>query len=413
MKFVLSTVLIFLVSCASQKPQNAILLISDGMGAAHVTAARYYSKGVTGDLNVDQMPYTAISRTYSTNNFATDSAASGTALATGVKTYNGSIAMSDPQLENDGQSKKLETLVDLAKKEGKSVGVITTTRITHATPACFYAHVPERDMENDIALQLMSSNVDLAMGGGMRHFLSKDKGGKREDGKNLIEEFQQKGWELAQDKSSMLRFVDSSKKVLGLFDMTHMPYQLDRSDDSLPTLEEMVDFSIKYLQRNPKGYLLIVEAGRVDHASHDNQALKAMGEMEEMDKALGRMRNEDSDTLIVLTSDHETGGLAINGYGPHSLASGLNLFQNKAADQKKKIDELSIITWASGPGAKSSDKADVKQKFFEHKAAHGAESAFHSAVDVQIFAAGPGSEIFHGVMNNSDIPQKISTILDL
>ena len=164
-----------------------MFFIGDGMGIAAVTGGRIWAHGANGSLNIEKMPFTGFVKTFSSSDFVTDSAASATALASGVKTYNGAIGLSDPVIDPSGKSRVLETLSDLAKKKGQSVGIVSTARITHATPASFYAHVPSRDLEEEIAKQALTSQVDLFLGGGREAFLP-----QRKDKRKLLEEMKKK-----------------------------------------------------------------------------------------------------------------------------------------------------------------------------------------------------------------------------
>ena len=380
--------------------KNVIFIIADGMGHAAVTATRIWAKGSKGSLNLEKMPYSGYVKTYSSSSFVTDSAASGTALATGVKTYNSAVGMTDPKVDPTHSSRNLEFITDVMKKAGKSVGVVTTTRVTHATPACFYAHVKDRGMENEIASFLKGSSLDLLMGGGRKYF-------QREINKiNLISDLEESGWVYMKNKQDMdsVKSQSLSSKVLGLFNTSHITYENKRkvmTKDTEPSLSEMVSFATDFLSDNKNGFFLMVEAGRIDHASHDNLIEEMLHETKELDDCLGNLLTSDlaKDTLIVITADHETAGLAISGYGHVDTVKGDKLLSTKKSASGKVS---SYISWASGPNG-----AENLTGSQPHPAAQYAAEAKHTAIDVMVLASGPGAEVFSGFMQNTQIPRKI------
>ncbi len=404
----------FLFLKCTSKPvaQNHILFIVDGMGQAHITGARLYKGGPEARLNLETLPYTGFVKTYSSNDFVTDSAASATALASGVKTYNHAIGVSDPTKESTGRSRSLTTILDRAQQAGKAIGLISTARITHATPAAYYAHVSHRDMEESIAAQLVTSKIDLIIGGGKKNFVGAKEGGSRKDQRDLLNEFRKKGYRVALSSKEFRSLnVKSKQKTIALLADDHLPYDLDRGDEV--SLKELVDFAVQFLNQNRQGYILVVEVARIDHASHKNRARLAFSDMLAFDKALEKPLAEIvKDTLLIVTSDHETGGLALNGYAPYHLASGESLLRNKKGQSSPKTAH-GLISWASGPGANSPARVPDKKKNFQHKAAYATFAAYHTAVDVPIMAQGPGAETFSGFINNNDIVHKVLEIMDL
>lgn len=402
-QFFIPALFFILASCQSlertqQKgARNAIFFIGDGMGPAQMTAARLYSSGSFGALNYEKMEVTGLSKTYSSREYTTDSAAAATALASAVKTYNGSIGMSEPEWEAKGRSRPLETILDLARASGKSVGIVTNTRLTHATPASFFAHVSHRNLESEIAEQILGSDVDLFIGGGRKYFLPENLGGKRKDGKNILELKKTEGSRVVSTVAELGEILDLRRPVLAVLGDDHIEYV---SNDKRPIgLSSLVAKARNLLGQNPNGYVLIVEGGRIDHASHGNLAREALSEMLDLDRALGETLAavDLKQTLVVLTADHETGGLAINGYGPHEKAMGEEVLGNTLS-RDFSAPKKSILTWASGPGAASLYKMD---------------SASHTAIDVIVAASGVGAHQFSGWMDNSDIVWKISNALGL
>lgn len=271
--------------------RNVIFLIGDGMGVGQLSAAEYVNGQES--LSISSMPYKSLVTTYSESAFVTDSAASGTALATGYKTNNGRISLS-----TSGET--LTTVVEVAEENGASTGIVSNTRITHATPACFMAHVSSRGMESAIASQVLDSGVDVVLGGGSTYFDSLDTSGA--------------GYTVVTSTDELHDF--DSGKILGLFAPSYMSYDDYRDPDVEPSLAEMTDKSIELLSHDPDGFFLMVEGGRIDHASHDNDFDGTMSEVFAFDEAVlvaleyASMRN---DTLVLVTADHETGGLMVVG----------------------------------------------------------------------------------------------------
>lgn len=399
-------------------PKNVIFIVADGMGPASLTATRIWAKGSQGKLEMEKMPVTGYVKTYSASDFVTDSAASGTALASGVKTYNGAIGLSYEKIDAQAVSRPLESIVDVMKKSGKSVGILTTTRVTHATPASFYAHVKNRDMEDDIATQVIGSSLDLLMGGGRSHFLPNkldSKTQRRLDGRDLIAELKQQGWAYVSNKKELLNFRTKSAQgpVLSLFNETHLSYESLREKsfvDTEPSLKEMAKFAVNFLGDNKKGFFLMIEAGRIDHASHDNNIEDMLRETLMLDECVGDLLASPlmKDTLIVITADHETAGLAISGYGGVNEIKGDKLTQVKE-DEAGLIS--SYISWATGPNGSLNQKS--LSKTLLHPSARYTSEANHTAIDVMVLSSGPGSSSFMGFMNNTEIPRKILAILGL
>jgi len=294
-----------------------IFMIGDGMGFSHLTLTR----ALAGELNMDRFAEGGAVTTHSMNSWITDSAAAGTALATGQKTNNGIISQTP-----DGE--KLETALEAAKNSGKSVGLVTTTRITHATPACFAAHIDDRDRENEIAEQLLG--VDVLFGGGLRHFIPSSEGGsKRKDSLDLLSEFGNAGYRFAENRDGLLAIEGAP--ALGLFAMSHMSYELDR-DAGEPSIAEMTRKAIELLSGNEEGFFLMVEGGRIDHAAHANDAASVVADTTAFDEAVGvalDFAESDGSTLVVVTADHSTGGMTLGSgtkqwYKPELLRSDIS-----------------------------------------------------------------------------------------
>ena len=297
---------------AKTKAKNCIFLVVDGMGRGTLSLANDYALFCTGrplnwlNLLHNKKVTTALQNTASASSLVTDSAAAGSAWATGKRIRNGQINIS-----MEGES--LEPFFLKAKALGKSIGLVSTARITHATPASFVASVANRDDEDTIAQQYLEHEVDLLMGGGARHFIR--------PGCSLLEDFKQKGYSCFKTKSSMFK-NDNASKILGLFGDTHFPYAVDRKHSKqyfqVPKLEEMFQFSLSHLSRNKSGFCLQLEAARVDHAGHAKDMASIVEEQLEFDRCIPiavDFVDKNPDTLLIITTDHGTGGCQLNGIG--------------------------------------------------------------------------------------------------
>ncbi len=414
----LTVSVLFVAFCAgagAQQAESAILFICDGMAQAQVTAARIFKGNARdGQLHLDTIDNVAFVRTYCANTMVTDSAASATAYSTGQKTNAGMIGV-----DSDGEA--LETILEAAKAAGKSVGLVSTARITHATPASFVAHVRSRNDESTIAAQLVDyGEVDVVLGGGREYFIPREDGGGQRDERDLLAEAEEKGYEVLETREDFDRILwrgqagVAPQKILGLFSGSHMSYEVDRPKDGSgePSLAEMTELAIALLRRNPNGYFLMVEGGRVDHANHQNEGLRATTDFVAFDDAIAvglDWVKRDPGLVFVATADHETGGMAINGY-PDIEIGGVELFASPS--QRGRSD---IITYASGPGAKREDYEEMSNTDpnYAQPALRFAGSAMHTGVDVPAWAAGVGSERVRGTMENTEIHAVLSELLGL
>ncbi len=317
-----------------RRAKNVIFFVGDGMGVSTITATRVYSVGVAGNLVVDQFPHTALSRTYGADAITPDSAPTMTAMMSGVNTNAGVLGLDETteplDFNHDGDGRAPWTLLEEAKASGMKVGVISTARITHATPAATYAHINNRDNENAIALQALPGDptfndrlgdgIDLLIGGGRQFFVpstvTDEEGGtgSRSDGRDLRREFQSAGYSYVWNTAGFNALNRASLPVLGLFERGHMEYEYDRPTDSgsEPSLTDMTVKAIELLDgasrksRKSGGYFLMVESGRIDHAHHEGNAFRALTDTEELDEAIGAAAHmvDLRDTLIIVSADH-------------------------------------------------------------------------------------------------------------
>jgi alkaline phosphatase len=341
---------------SKKKVNNIVLMIGDGMSFAHIDSARIKSCGAKGRLHMERMPVTGLVKTYSSSHLVTDSAAGGTALATGVKTYNGAISVNPDK-------KPLRTILEAARDIGKATGLVVTCSVTHATPAVFASHVPSRKEQNEIATHLLKNKVNVLLGGGWQFFLPKsDTESKRTDDRNLFLEAEKAGYQVVQNKAELDRA--SGNYLLGLFEKEDM-----KTVATEPSLAEMTLKAIDILSKNKKGFFLMVEGSQIDWGGHENNPGYTIRQTLLFDEAVYvalDFAKKSGDTLVVVTADHETGGMSvING----SLSG-----------------------------------EDMK---------FGWTSKDHTALQVPLFAFGPRASLFTGVMDNTQVPRKFAEIFKI
>lgn len=327
--------------------RNAVLVIGDGMGLTHLTAG-LVSAG--GTLAVERFGVVGLSRTSSADKLVTDSAAAATAMACGVKTRNGAIGV-------DVEGRNVPSLVELARARSLRTGVVVTSRITDATPAAFLAHRPLRAQEEEIALDIAASGADLLIGGGRCFFTA------RPDRRYLLGELAANGYEVVEDRSGLA--TAGGEKLVALLAQDDLPRVTQGRGDVLPAA---VSVALRRLS-GERGFFLLVEGSQIDSAAHDQDGRGVTAEVVDLDRAVARLLDfaaSDGQTLVVLTADHETGGMALTG--------------------------------GSAAGR------DVEAGF---------ASKGHTATMVPVFAFGPGAEAFAGIYENTEIFTKIRAALGL
>jgi alkaline phosphatase len=435
----------------TRRAKNIILFVGDGMGMTTVTAARIRQgeragrDGVSNKLVFETLPYAALSRTYSHDSEVTDSAPSASAMTTGVKSRNGVINMTSAVAENDcksGLAHPATTIAELAEIAGMSTGAVTTTRITHATPAAVYAHAAGRDWEGDgdmkaediaagcldIASQLVAmrygDGLEVAMGGGRSRFLPEtatdpeypNKQGARKDGRNLIEEWQRRYGAGAAYVWNQLQLqtlnVAKTEHLLALFEPSHMQFEADRVRDRAgePSLAEMTFKAISILEKNPNGFFLLVEGGRIDHAHHAGNALRALDDTVAMDEAVkaALSATDARDTLIIVTADHSH-VLAMAGYpSRNNPILGLVDGPDGKPAQAKDGKPYTTLSYTNGPGAHDGERedltrADTTARDYRQQALVPLESETHGGEDVPIYASGPWAHLFQGAVDQQYI----------
>ncbi|MEW6347480.1 MAG: alkaline phosphatase [Thermodesulfobacteriota bacterium] len=438
----------------ARQPRGIILLIGDGMGINQIRSAAVYAKEVLGKtLIVDSIVTRGITTTHSANSEVTDSAAAATAMYSGHKVVSEVI-----NVLPDGR--KVFGIGHAAKNAGLSVGVVSTTRLTHATPAALYGHASNRDQENLIADQLPAFSPEVAMGGGLRHFLPRDRqGSTRSDGRNLVDDMIAKGYRYVTNGAE-LASVDpaGTDKLLGLFADSHMAYELDRGNvpelGNQPSLADMTRFALATLGRNPNGFFVMIEGGRIDHACHSHDIKASIHDTIAFDDAVRvalEYQKAHSDVLVVVTADHETGGLGLGRGTEYALdmkALGpiTNSTEYLSRRAKREPDKLDRIVQAGGfdltdreraflskhpAGTKASSVQELRgygkriDKYLfswmhyalgaiaSERAKVGWTAFVHTAQPVITFAAGPGEEEFAGSYDNTDMALRMAKLLRL
>ncbi|MBN8429713.1 alkaline phosphatase [Microbulbifer salipaludis] len=446
--------------------KNVILFVGDGMGVSTLTAARILDgqmRGESGEENLlsfEAFPHTALIKTYNTNQQTPDSAGTMTAMMTGVKTRAGMINVDSDGLRADCAGvagNELNTFLELMEDQGRSTGIVSTARITHATPAATYARSPERNWESndglseeavangcvDIAAQLVSLDVgdgiDVILGGGRRHFITSDDGGKRTDGRDLTAEWRDRYSEQRAayvQSGSELAGTDlaNTDKLLGLFTASHMSYDADRTahDKDEPSIAEMTGRAIELLSKNEQGYFLMVESGRIDHGHHAGSAYTALHDtiaFAEAVKTATETVNLD-DTLILVTADHShvmtIAGYATRGnpilgkvetndshgaptgapalakddlpYTALSYANGLGF-----ADLGGETNADARYYLPADTGRKDLTATDTQAPGFHQEALVPLGSESHAGEDITLHAIGAGAQLVQGTLEQNAV----------
>ena len=358
----------------NKKAKNVILLIGDGMSASQITSYRLLKEGPNGRIAVDNFPISGIVLTHSADAIITDSASSATAYSTGSKTKNGFLGV-------DQEGRILENLTEKLDNFGFVSALISTSEVTHATPAAFSSHVDSRRNTDEISSQMLESKVATILGGGRKFFLSAENGGKRKDERDLLEEAKKSHKILMHKHELDISGITPSDRILGLFADEHLRDEENPDNHSSePTLTEMLRFSLERaeaaIDNQCRGSFIMVEGSQVDWAGHANNIDYLERELKEFDEATRyalEYAKKNPDTLVVVTADHETGGLLI---------------------------EPIALSYYTGNNIK-----------FSFNTAIGGGS--HTGVPVPVYAYGPGSLNFSGTLDNTDVYRAILSALDL
>jgi len=458
------------------KAKNIILMVGDGMGMSTVTAGRIYAGqalGLDGEshiLEMEKLPFTAFSRTYPNDSQVSDSASTITAMLSGAKVNLRTLGVDQTVSYDDCKASKgqeLQSLFELAETAGKATGLVSTARLTHATPAGAYGHVANRGWERDavmgeearqneckdLAQQLIAwpygDGLEIALGGGRENFLPQEqqdpeyegKTGKRKDGRNLAEEWakqEQRDWIWNINQFQNVDFT-GPEKILGLFEPSHLNYEADRAKDSAgePSLAEMTRAAITRLQQDEDGFVLLVESGRIDMASHGNNAARMVKDMVAFDEAvkIAREMTSSDETLIIVTADHSH-GLTINGYPKrNNPILGLTISPDGAPMKGADGKAYTTLLYSTGPGSNyapadqyrtivpgkyslsSEAKADDEFKVsrpdpakdntealdYQQQALIPLRFSMHTGEDVPVFAEGPSAWLIRGAIEQNTL----------
>ncbi|TPX70827.1 alkaline phosphatase [Spizellomyces sp. 'palustris'] len=438
----------------SSGKRNVILMISDGFGPASETLARNYYQ-YTNNLPIGtQLPLDTIlvgsSRTRSSNSLVTDSAAGATAFACGLKTYNGAIAV-------DPESKPCGTVLEAAKEQGYLTGLVVTSRITHATPACFAAHVGSRASENDIALQeignyALGRRVDLMFGGGNCQFRpNSDPKSCRADGLDVFSMAKNAGWSVLDDHQHFqsLKASEARLPLMSLLALDHMPYEIDRDPQNVPSLKEMAVKALDILthasDKDAKGFFLMIEGSRIDMAGHNNDPATHVREILAYNEVIAAVKayvDKHPDTVMISVSDHETGGLSVGrqvdprkypdyAWKPNALTGVKKSTEAIAPAILAKENDASFITetvlknWMNVTDATTDeietltktisvgDLTNALGEILSKRAQLGWATHGHSAVDVNLYAYGLNAAELAGNHENTEISDFIVRQLGL
>ena len=434
-------IFLFLAACEcsgslpGDTPRNVIFVLGDGMGFAHVKAYRMYADDLSTDLVdpllIDEYLVGAVATdsirldckggseadcTRDPYGF-TDSASAATAYATGQDTVVGRLSMSP-------SGKEMMTILEAARKHGKSTGLAVTSELTHASPAAFGSHVKSREQAADIADQYFDRQwngkpvIDVLLGGGLNNMQRTDR--------DLVSEFRRAGYEVAHNRSELHDMQGG--RLLGLFAPEGLPRAWDRGDET-PSLADMTRIALRTLDKNPQGFFLMVEGSQVDWASHDNSVAGVISEMEDFIAAIGVVLDfarQRDDTLVVITADHETGGMSLGRddiyrWNPRPLR-GVKLTPAAMASTFLASEKLlSKVVAGSVPfelssaerkALDSSAREEVAARkaiatLFNKRTLTGWSTMGHTGADVPLYVYGPGSERFRGVMQNEAVGQTL------
>ncbi len=443
-----------------KKAKNVILMVGDGMGVTTVSAARIFAAQYPDDgtprrsgeenfLAFETLPHLALVKTYNTNAQVPDSAGTASSMNTGVKTRIGYINFGSGQTADDCGSPSAwpRTIAELAKGQGMAVGVVTTTRITHATPAAVYAHVPNRNWEGadrtfpaaergkgckDIATQMVEfapgGGLDVVLGGGTNQFLTVAAGGRRDDGKDMVAAWKVRfpGGRFVGDAGAFRRLdAAAAGPVLGLFTKDHMSFEIDRDKAQEPSLSEMAAFALQKLERSKKGYYLMIEGGRIDHAHHASNAYRALAETQQFARAVETVLKTVNldETLVLVTADHSH-TLSFSGYPERGNdimgyiksardgeGSGPVSPEGFALDDRGQ--PMTTLTYANGPfvAPPLSRQLPPNDPNFLSPKTYGTSGESHGGEDVPLYATGARAHLVGGVIEQNVIFHVIAEAL--
>ncbi|MBD3422372.1 MAG: alkaline phosphatase [Chitinivibrionales bacterium] len=440
--------LLLSVTFAQAKVKNVICLVPDGCDATVQTAARWY-KGE--ELQLDKMKLGAM-KIHMANSIITGSAAAATAFASGEKTtvrFLGIGASEDNYTNLKGHHSKtapyapMASILEAAKLSGKAVGLVSTSRITHATPAAFACHIQDRGWDNDIMEHLVYNNLTVAFGGGKRHLLTKDQGGKRTDGEDLLQVLMGKGYDFVETRDQLLAL--DSDKAWGMFASSHMDADMDRAEfnPTEPSIAEMTEKALEILAKDPDGFFIMIEGSQVDWAGHNNDPIYMVRDMIAFDDAVAaavKFARENDNTLVVAFPDHNTGGMKIGHYTTPMPYTNTKIDDLVAPLKGMKITANGVIEKMGGDYSEANFIATVKEWWglditaqdvaditdyssqvgwsyamarilSERYTIIGWSTHGHNGEDVPVWSYGKDSDLFQSTMDNTDLAKNMAQAL--
>jgi alkaline phosphatase len=410
---------ILLAGCASaqEQPRNLVLFIGDGYGPAYAELAR----AVSGEPLAMDAVLVGGAQTASADSRVAESAAAATAYACGIATNNGRVG-------TDAAGRPCRTLFEAAREHGARVGLVTTTRVTHATPAAFESHVADRDQEVEIATQIAAAGLDVLFGGGARFFRPADVGGSREDGRDLLQELSEDGYIVVTDPTCFTTI--DALPAAAIVTNDHMAYEIDRDETEEPSLADMTARALDLLFAHREPFVLMVEGGRIDHAGHGNDPAGAVHDVLAYDAAfelaLDRAR-ADGRTLVVGVSDHETGGLSLGRddvYDWHHAALGRVTQSAGRLAARIRAGEAAALVLRDGAGladltpaelaaidSAGDDLSGAIADLLSRRAGVAWTTEGHTGSDVPVYAWGPGAERFHGSRPAAEVGRLLREVM--
>lgn len=402
-----------LPASAQERPKNVIFLVADGAGPSATALSR---RVLERPLTLDRYLSGSVATT-STSHEITDSAAAATALSCGIRTFKGAIAV-------DPVGTPCRTVLEAAEEHGLTTGLVTTAYITDATPGSFAAHALDRGEKEAIAEQLLEQGIEVILGGGIRRFVPTPSG-TRTDGRNLLDEAREQGYEVI---TSPAELSGASAPLMGLFAESAMQFEIDRDADVEPSLLDMTRKALSLLSESDNGFFLMIETEGTDDAGHRNDGAALAREMDSFDKVFQEaisFAEADGETLVIATSDHDTGGLGVGIGGSYNwnpevlrrISRSANWMARRVMDEEDPVAVFAASTGIDDLTTEELEAFDAAETYREYRrvfanvvserAGIGWSTSGHTEADVPIYSFGPSSEFFRGHLENFEVGQRL------
>ena len=383
---------LFYVNWVVQKPFAIILFLTDNLTTSTLAAARIYGNGADNRLNIEKLPHLSLISTHAADFAVSDSASAATAISIGQKVNN-------RQVGADPAAKPLLSLFDVARNRGRAIGLVSNAAISDTTPAAFYARTNNPQDSLGIAAQLVdAANIDVILGGGQADFLPEHKDGRRTDGRDLLMEMRDKGYDIVQNKSDLEKVPSwRAPRLLGIFSPGNLAFVDEiQSAGTQPALAEMVRAAIQLLQYNRKGYLLIVDCGLAGKAASQNEGERMLRELLVLDEAVASAVSfAGENSLILVVGKQSVGGLRLNGY-PFRTDKGVAVVGINSQG-------IPSLTWSTGPGTPPAAAGASDASRTNEPSAVSAPVALAVAEDGIVVGTGDGSQKLQGFNDNTDV----------